>query len=280
MRTRDEEPLPRPNRLDKPLREIYTAKAEKVSEPDKWTKILVKVFRDEEVIYEYGRNYSFLRTFEPFRQLQGDHWHDYAIISPQYSTFQILDLESGKVVAERPYPQRPWFKSDKYDEYERRRAEKPEWFEEGGYYAGKGPDDLISGEGFCPMELWVPDGASDLELNEDNWDKYSYLLREDKLYGNFGLVAGCIWGDDTSAKVRHIDLSRISEGVVTEDERFGYVELPYGFHLKDLDTDAVSSGSIQIPVGVRFNLQNGKASPWTHEEINWAKNKDEYWGKE
>ena len=36
---------------------------------------------------------------------------------------------------------------------------------------------------------------------------------------------GCIWGDDTSWKVQHLDLSRITEGTLVRDDRFGYVAL-------------------------------------------------------
>ena len=46
--------------------------------------------------------------------------------------------------------------------------------------------------------------------------------------GEFGFVWGCVWGDDSSWKVQHLDLSRVGEGELTRDERFGYVMLDTG----------------------------------------------------
>jgi hypothetical protein len=43
--------------------------------------------------------------------------------------------------------------------------------------------------------------------------------------GDFGFVWGCVWGDDTSWKVQYLDLSRVQQGEIKRDERFGYVEL-------------------------------------------------------
>jgi hypothetical protein len=61
--------------------------------------------------------------------------------------------------------------------------------------------------GFCPVDYWV---AEDPDLGLD---------------GDFGLVAGCVWGDDSSWKIQFLDLSRVAEGVVVRDERLGYIEL-------------------------------------------------------
>jgi hypothetical protein len=60
---------------------------------------------------------------------------------------------------------------------------------------------------FCPAEYYVP---------------YS----QNKGAGAFGFVAGCVWGDDTSWKVQFLDLSKITEGVLKRDSRFGYLEIP------------------------------------------------------
>lgn len=43
--------------------------------------------------------------------------------------------------------------------------------------------------------------------------------------GDFGFVWGCMWGDDAGWKVQYLDLSRINEGVITRDDRFGYIVL-------------------------------------------------------
>lgn len=80
------------------------------------------------------------------------------------------------------------------------------------------------GGGFCPVGFYVPDwhdvhGASIMPgtlywRDSNEWPN-----------GEGGYVWGCVWGDDSSWKVQYLDLSRVSEGVITRDERFGYVEL-------------------------------------------------------
>jgi hypothetical protein len=94
--------------------------------------------------------------------------------------------------------------------------------------------DLTSGEiiaeesnekwSFCPVGFYVPDW----------WDQYDdsilpgsphWLKSQELLDGMFGFVWGCEWGDDSTWKVQWLDLSRIAEGVLTREARFGYVEL-------------------------------------------------------
>ncbi|MGH8446363.1 MAG: hypothetical protein ACREVL_13910 [Solimonas sp.] len=74
--------------------------------------------------------------------------------------------------------------------------------------AGEEPDT----HGFCPVDFHVP-----------------FLEKRVLAAGHaglFGFVAGCIWGDDTSWKIQYLDLSKISEGVVVRDDRFGYISIP------------------------------------------------------
>jgi len=72
--------------------------------------------------------------------------------------------------------------------------------------------------GFCPAEFhFVYDDESDDEDPNPS----------------FALVAGCIWGDDTSWKIQYIDIDRIEEGIITRDDRFGYIQLPEALKLKD-----------------------------------------------
>ncbi len=77
-----------------------------------------------------------------------------------------------------------------------------------------GGEEPASG-GFCPVEFFVP------------YDP------ERGLDGSVGFVAGCVWGDDSSWKVQFLDLSRVAEGVIARDDRFGYLELEDGVSLED-----------------------------------------------
>lgn len=70
--------------------------------------------------------------------------------------------------------------------------------------------------GFCPAEYYVP-------TDKDN----------PHIQGRFGFVSGCEWGDDTSWKIQHLDLSKIAEGILARDDRYGYIEMPEGVMLKE-----------------------------------------------
>lgn len=78
------------------------------------------------------------------------------------------------------------------------------------------------GFGFCPTGFYVP---TEMKSYIDD-DKPEPLPT--KWRGKFGFVCGCIWGDDTSWKIEFLDLSEITQGKITRDNRFGYVELPGG----------------------------------------------------
>jgi hypothetical protein len=104
-----------------------------------------------------------------------------------------------------------------------------------------------SSEGFCPVDYFVP---VDADTNEA---------------GDVGLVAGCIWGDDTSWKIQALDLSGVESGKVARDDRFGYVELPEGLRLSEAvtvnrcDPHAECEGLwIEVRAALRFELATGR----------------------
>lgn len=81
-------------------------------------------------------------------------------------------------------------------------------------------------EAFCPVDFYVPQGR---DLNMDG-----SLPEYEKNAGTFGFVSGCIWGDDSGGwKAEFLDLSKIEEGVLVQDGRLGYFELPGYKDLKD-----------------------------------------------
>ncbi len=121
-----------------------------------------------------------LHTFEPFRQ--GNR--EFALVSLRYTATAVLDLATGRVIAE----------------------------------------ELESSAGFCPVGFYVPDW----------WDLHDGLIIPGSEYwntdrewlsGELGFVWGCVWGDDSSWKVQHLDLTGIQSAEIRRDERFGYVEL-------------------------------------------------------
>jgi len=74
--------------------------------------------------------------------------------------------------------------------------------------------------GFCPVDYCVP-----YECTEDSYGDPEFYE------GNIGFVSGCVWGDDSSWKVQFLDLTRVEEGIIKRDDRFGYIELFGGLTL-------------------------------------------------
>ena len=150
-------------------------------------RVHVDIHDGDRIVGSYDRDYAMLRTFEPFRQGE----RDYALISPQYTTTAVMDLQTGEIVA----------------------AEEPH------------------SSGFCPVGFYVPDW----------WDVHARLEESGTLpgsgrwkpeyewaSGSFGFLWGCIWADDWSWKVQHLDLSRVCDGTLQREERFGYLVLDTG----------------------------------------------------
>ena len=178
-------PLPKP-------RDKYTIRASpKQNAPGTWDSTVVEVMRrtsDPDIfdhICTYQRGYSMLHTFEPFRQGK----KEFALISRNYTKTEVLDLESGMVVAKE--------------------LVKPE--EE-------------HGNGFCPVGFYVPDWWDVNDGSIIPGDPHWY--EEDEWpTGYFGFVWGCYWGDDSSWKIQYLDLSSVQNGIIRREERFGYVHL-------------------------------------------------------
>lgn len=91
---------PRP----KPRDRYFVRGTRKEYQPGTWAGTVVEVFRrgdaggEPEKVCEYERNYSLLQTFEPFRQ----GGRELAMISPHYTRTAVLDLMTGRVIAEEP----------------------------------------------------------------------------------------------------------------------------------------------------------------------------------
>lgn len=164
------------------------------NKPGYWSNNEVKVFRDGKSIGKYTRNYHAynLETFYPF-QLDGV-W--YALYSRDYTATRVAKLD------------------DKFEDW---------------------CGDERNEYGFCPVEFYVPkyhliDGGNFGEYKiHDNRNDFERVGNQCEVikteYEPFGFVSGCVWGDDSSWKLRFIDLSRIKDKILKIDERFGYFEL-------------------------------------------------------
>lgn len=142
----------------------------------------------------------------------------YALISRNYTTSAVLDLLTGEVIAEE---------SDR------------------------------TGAGFCPVGFYVPDWW---DVNDGSVIPGSKYWNADKEWptGDFAFVWGCCWGDDSSWKVQYLDLSRIREGIITREERFGYVEIATaGFENACLTTEPPAATGCPPPHFIRVSKYNG-----------------------
>jgi len=250
------------------IREKYQARV--VPKPDtetSWprTRVVIEKHNPDgtvEDVFTYDRNYAMYKTFEPFRHLKNGVWKDYALISTEYVRFEVVDLEAGEIVAVEPYPTITENHHNRWKE-----IGHPEWCEKDPVGTEK------PGWGFCPVEFYVPDVWETADTPDDLYSYFEfdgakrYVYQETELMrntGQFALYAGCVWGDDSGGwKLRYIDLSRISEGIVTSDERFGYLEL--AGDLKKVDF--WENGTVVIPTLVYANMKTGKAAPL---DLNWA----------
>lgn len=230
--------------LPKP-RDSWVLRTTPISHALGWASTRVEVCRRGKQGLEntatYTRNYPLHTTFEPFRQGE----REYALISRDYQATAVLDLATGKVIAEEP----------------EERA------------------------GFCPIGFYVPDWwdihDGSIIPGSDSWDADREWPR-----GDFGFVWGCLWGDDSSWKVQHLDLSRVSEGILTRSDLYGYLELaPFEWNPPWLDLDrpstlrsrppsflrvSLSSGvpRVSISAALRFEIQSGALDPWQQKCLN------------
>lgn len=173
-----------------PREEYYQLVDQRKTGVHTWDVCEVQVLRKDSaaVLGAYERDYPGKPPFEPFRQRDPDGTdHDYALISPHYEETAVMDLRSGQIVAR-------WDK------------------------------------GFCPAGFYVPDwrevhdGADGPHGDAPGsffWDERNDRWPD----GSLGFVWGCTWGDDNGWKVQAIDLSRVCEGQVELQERWGYLRL-------------------------------------------------------
>lgn len=197
---------------------------------DTWNVCDVKVHRKNGYLSDQVFQYERNYAGEPpFEPFrQGDR--EYALIASRYEGTDVVDLATGKIAATEDT------KSDDY--------------------------------GFCPTGFYVPDWWDIHDHSEwpgqdfwdDRWDRWPD--------GSVGFVWGCHWGDDGGWKVQALDLSRVGEGVLARDERFGYQHLDTGVRGRDPRTFIrVQAGEgdrgpkVTFSVPKQFSIE-GKLCDW------------------
>lgn len=253
----------------------YSAKVlETVSKDGCWNQLRMGIYLGDQLIGEYLRNYSSFgeATFHPFQQ--DGQW--YALYSKDYTATRLMKLpecidiggedpqSNGFCPVEYHIPQlcgHTLNPDDPKPVVANHDSEK--WAykvpSEGGGTRYYWPDDK---DHPYPDEERKVAYLAEKERSHATADAWSDRHPFTTEYARWGFVAGCYWGDDSSWKVQFLDLSRAKEGIITRDERFGYIWLPRGVSLKDaIDTESIyvlndppEKMRISIALPVRFRL--------------------------
>lgn len=235
-------------------REKYVAiGTDKPNAPGTWPSTLMRIYRRGPGAGELIPICEYERGYAMLQTFEPfrQGGRDYALISRDYTLTAVLDLTTGQVIAEEADPD--------------------------------------PGGGFCPVGFYVPDW----------WDVHDGSIIPGSPYwkssdhewpsGAFGFVWGCIWGDESSWKVQHLDLRRIADGVITREERFGYVELattPYeppclNPEWRPTDSPAPrpppfiqvsryeGKTTINFSVQMKFDLDTGANHDWQRTRSQW-----------
>jgi hypothetical protein len=118
-----------------------------------------------------------------------------------------------------------------------------------------------SAGGFCPVDYFIPE-IVEWANTPDPEKPGSLVSRIKKTRADVALVAGCFWGDDSSWKIQCFDLSQVESGIITRDERFGYIAIPRDMSLEQrvyLERHE-ESGTVRatIPVLQTFDFASGE----------------------
>lgn len=146
--------------------------------------------------------------------------------------------------------------------------------------------------GFCPAEIYVPKIQRLIPMGEDKDGHTKYSKKLETAYVPFGLIAGCVWGDDSSWKVMCVDLRQIENGILKPDDRFGYVALPRDLSLEkavrvfDCDEDVVGDSDkprdehtyqMNLAVDITYRMfPDGKMTVYHKDMIADSTAKDEF----
>lgn len=226
--------------------------------PASWDQQLVEIFEHDVVgtesvypgrkIGEYVRNYSSYgtATFYPFEQ-DGKH---YALYSSRYTATRVMTLPDCKdLCGETPdafgfcptgyyVPHFTYEWQGPVDPNDLDPTDNPNWAGPDVIAAGFVQEIMVDGKKSYarPMDKQYTGARTKEEFKvalddffrrSHEWDD-RHPYRTDTFNSEFGFVCGCIWGDDTSWKIQFLDLSRIRDGVLVRDARFGYLEMPNG----------------------------------------------------
>ncbi len=234
-------------------------------------------------IGSYERNYGFLRTFWWFRRGS----RHFALYSPDYTATRIMEILPGRgfddIGGEEPasdgfcpvefyIPDCREYRSQEYSglgeqigDWADPLASLPagcEFQKEAGTHRGtaklRGADGRyieqeVKRKGFDGTEsvVKVPVWGEQQDY-ESGWIKFP---------PDHGFVFGCFWA--CPYQIQYLDLSRVEEGIILREERFGYIELPQSVLLRDaIRIHGLSeTPKVDITISTQWDLRTGKMKP-------------------
>jgi hypothetical protein len=233
----------------------------------------------ESQIGTYERNYTFLRTFWWFRRGA----RHFALYSRHYTATRILEIVPGGGIADLggEEPDGGGFCPVEFFVPDCREGVSEE-------YCGPGErienwmDAAVSLPAGCQFQKELlthkgrarvrGDGGRYVErerrctvdgveqaIRLPAWgDEQDYEGGWIKFPPDHGFVAGCGWGDDSSWKIQYLDLSRVEEGLIRREERFGCVELPRSVLLRDAVDVDYEEARVEIAIKTVWDLHKGR----------------------
>ena len=119
--------------------------------------------------------------------------------------------------------------------------------------------------GFCPVSYYVPFAYKYKKHKNLLWfdheggygEDVSEFVEEKPIYfPEHGLVMGCIWGDDSSWKIEHLDLSEADKGIVKRKDSFGYFKVPSNISTAKDAIDYYEHGYLRLKTVKEFDLND------------------------
>lgn len=237
-------------------------------DPNTWSGYEISVFKDDKKIGSYVRNYHSmgLNTFYPF--MINDQW--YALYSCDYTSLRVAKI--GETFEDWCGEERDAFGFCPVEVYVPRSNVFADLNKEGqrefayrtfdNEYHVEDDDDETK-DGTLVTEFYGSEQKDEGGVCTEVGNR-KYQTQFDRCeYLPFGFLSGCVWGDDTSWKIRYIDLSQIEQKILTITEKFGYIELPDNLELpKCVQLDAYRENQrnswIRINHTTTFNITTGE----------------------